>query len=127
MWRPATSIDYIIVCSGLHGYVLPTLLAPGDRLRDYEVIAPLTEGGMATLMLGRRRGVGGFSRLVALKVVHSHLADDSAMIRLFLDEARISARVTHPNVVHVEEIGVEGGMHFIAMEYLHGVSLARLL
>jgi serine/threonine-protein kinase len=96
-------------------------------LKDYDVIAPLTEGGMATLMLARRRGVGGFSRLVALKLVHSHLTQDSAMIKLFLDEARISAHVVHPNVVHVEEVGVEGGNYFIAMEYVHGVSLARLL
>ncbi len=104
-----------------------TLLSPGDKLRDYEIIAPLTEGGMATLMLARRRGVGGFSRLVALKLVHQHLTEDSAMIRLFFDEARISAHVTHPNVVHVEEVGVHGDMYFIAMEYVHGVSLAHLL
>ncbi len=96
-------------------------------MRDYEVIAPLTEGGMATLMLARRRGVGGFSRLVALKLVHQRLTQDSTMIRLFLDEARISAHVTHPNVVHVEEVGVHDGMYFIAMEYVHGVSLAHLL
>ncbi len=82
---------------------------------------------MATLMLARRRGVGGFSRLVALKLVHQHLTEDSAMIRLFFDEARISAHVTHPNVVHVEEVGVHDGMYFIAMEYVHGVSLAHLL
>jgi serine/threonine protein kinase len=103
------------------------LLSPGDKLKDYEVIAPLTSGGMATLFLARRRGVGGFSRLVALKLVHQHLTEDSAMIKLFLDEARISAHVVHPNVVHVEEVGMEGGIYFIAMEYVHGVSLAQLL
>jgi serine/threonine protein kinase len=103
------------------------LLSPGDKLKDYEVIAPLTSGGMATLFLSRRRGVGGFSRLVALKLVHQHLTEDSAMIKLFLDEARISAHVVHPNVVHVEEVGMEGGIYFIAMEYVHGVSLAQLL
>jgi serine/threonine protein kinase len=103
------------------------LLSPGDKLKDYEVIAPLTSGGMATLFLARRRGVGGFTRLVALKLVHQHLTEDSAMIKLFLDEARISAHVVHPNVVHVEEVGMEGGIYFIAMEYVHGVSLAQLL
>jgi serine/threonine-protein kinase len=103
------------------------LLSPGDKLKDYEVIAPLTSGGMATLFLARRRGVGGFSRLVALKLVHQHLTEDSAMIKLFLDEARISAHVVHPNVVHVEEVGMEKDMYFIAMEYVHGVSLAQLL
>jgi serine/threonine-protein kinase len=103
------------------------LLSPGDKLKDYEVIAPLTSGGMATLVLARRRGVGGFSRLVALKLVHPHLAEDHAMINMFLDEARISAHVVHPNVVHVEEVGVEDGIYFIAMEYVHGASMAHLL
>lgn len=103
------------------------MLSPGDKLKDYEIIAPLTSGGMATLFLARRRGVGGFSRLVALKLVHQHLTEDSAMIKLFLDEARISAHVVHPNVVHVEEVGMEGGIYFIAMEYVHGVSLAQML
>ncbi len=103
------------------------MLSPGDKLKDYEVIAPLTSGGMATLVLARRRGVGGFSRLVALKLVHPHLAEDRAMINMFLDEARVSAHVVHPNVVHVEEVGVEDGIYFIAMEYVHGSSLAHLL
>ncbi len=96
-------------------------------MKDYEVIAPITSGGMATLVLARRRGVGGFSRLVALKLVHPHLAEDHAMINMFLDEARISAHVVHPNVVHVEEVGVEDGIYFIAMEYVHGASMAHLL
>lgn len=79
------------------------------------------------LYLARRRGVGGFSRLVALKLVHSHLVEDETINRLFLDEARISATVAHPNVVNVEEVGQAGGNYFIAMEYVHGVSLAELL
>jgi eukaryotic-like serine/threonine-protein kinase len=103
------------------------LLSPGDKLKDYEIVAPLPQGGMATLVLARRRGVGGFSRLVALKQVHEHLLEDSGMIRLFLDEARVTARIAHPNVVHVEEIGIHEGSYFLAMEYVHGVSLANLV
>jgi serine/threonine-protein kinase len=103
------------------------MLYPGDRVKDYEVIAPLRSGGMAMLYLARRRGVGGFSRLVALKLVHPHLLRDASITRLFLQEARISANVAHPNVVSVEEIGETGGSYFIAMEYVHGVSLAELL
>jgi serine/threonine protein kinase len=102
-------------------------LSPSDRVKDYEVIAPLGSGGMATLYLARRRGMGGFSRLVTLKMVHRHLSDDEAMIKLFLHEARISAYVAHPNVVRVEEVGRCGDSYFIAMEYVHGVSLAELL
>jgi serine/threonine-protein kinase len=103
------------------------MLSPGDRVKDYEVITPLRSGGMAMLYLARRRGVGGFSRLVALKLVHSHLLEDESINRLFLDEARISANIAHPNVVNVEEVGQSGGNYFIAMEYVHGVSLAELL
>ena len=103
------------------------MLSPGDKVKDCEVIAPLGSGGMATLYLARRRGVGGFSRLVTLKLVHQHLIEDENIIKRFLDEARICAHVAHPNVVHVEEIGQYRGGYFIAMEYVHGVSLAELL
>jgi serine/threonine protein kinase len=103
------------------------MLSPCDKVKDYEVIAPLGSGGMAMLYLARRRGVGGFSRLVTLKLVHQHLIADESIIKLFLDEARISAHVAHPNVVHVEEVGQCGDSYFIAMEYVHGVSLAELL
>ncbi|MET0343556.1 MAG: protein kinase [Polyangiales bacterium] len=103
------------------------MLSPGDRVEDYEVIAPLRSGGMAMLYLARRRGVGGFSRLVALKLVHPHLLKDETIHQLFLNEARISAAVAHPNVVNVEEIGQAGESYFIAMEYVHGVSLSELL
>jgi serine/threonine protein kinase len=103
------------------------MLSPGDRVKDYEVIAPLRSGGMAMLYLARRRGVGGFSRLVALKLVHSHLLEHEGINRLFLEEARIAANIAHPNVVNVEEVGRCGGSYFIAMEYVHGVSLGELL
>jgi serine/threonine-protein kinase len=103
------------------------MFSRGDKIKEYEVIAPLRSGGMAMLYLARRRGVGGFSRLVALKLVHSHLADDASINRLFLREARITASVAHPNVVNVEEVGKADGYYFMAMEYVHGVSLAELL
>jgi serine/threonine-protein kinase len=101
--------------------------SPGDKVKDCEVIAPLGAGGMASLYLARRRGVGGFSRLVTLKLVHPHLVADESIIKLFLEEARISGQIAHPNVVHVEDVGEHEGSYFIAMEYVHGVSLAELL
>ena len=101
--------------------------ATTDRVQNYEVITPLGAGGMAELFLARRRGVGGFSRLVTLKLVHKHLVEDEAMVERFLEEARISAHIAHPNVVHVEEVGRFGDNYFIAMEYVHGVSLSELL
>lgn len=103
------------------------MLAPGNRLRDYEILAHLRSGGMANLFLGRRVGADGFSRLVAIKVVNANLARDPGFIRMFVDEARISARINHPNVVHVEELGDVEGFKFLVMEYVLGASLAQLL
>jgi serine/threonine-protein kinase len=99
----------------------------GSRIRDYEIIARLKAGGMATLFLARRLGAAGFSRHVAIKVVHPHLAEDQGFIRMFIDEALLSARIQHPNVVHVEELGEDHGTYFLAMEYVHGSALSTLL
>ncbi len=99
----------------------------GSRVGDYEIIARLKSGGMATLFLGRRGGAAGFSRHVAIKVVHPHLGRDSSFVRMFVDEAKLSARINHPNVVHVEELGEADGTHFLVMEYVHGCSLSDML
>ncbi|MFW6087873.1 MAG: protein kinase domain-containing protein, partial [Myxococcota bacterium] len=101
---------------------------PGDKLGEYEIVAPLKRGGMATLYLGCRTGAGGFAKHVAIKVVHPHLAGDRKFVEMFLDEARLSARIDHPNVVHVYELG-EGDedTYYLVMEYVHGCSLSQLL
>lgn len=103
------------------------MLEPGDKLGAYEIIAPLTSGGMAAMFLARRTGAGGFSRFVAIKACHEHLGEDEAMVKRFLDEARISARVQHPHVVHVEDLLEDGGRYYIVMEYVHGASLSQLV
>jgi len=103
------------------------MLSVGSRVGEYEIVAQLRAGGMATLFLGRRTGVAGFARHVAIKVVHPHLTSDPAFVRMFVDEALLSARIHNPNVVHVEELGQTGDTYFLVMEYVHGVSLAQLL
>lgn len=82
---------------------------------------------MATLYLGRRTGASGFSKPVAIKVVHPHLAEDPSFVTMFVDEALLSARINHPNVVHVEELREVEGAHLLVMEYVAGCSLAQLL
>src|SRR5688572_4759157 len=99
----------------------------GARVRDYEVVAPLKPGGMASLFLARRIGPKGFTRPVVIKVVHAHLADQPEFVQMFLDEARLSASIDHPNVVHVEELGEADGTYFLAMEYVPGESLSSLI
>src|SRR5262245_9592487 len=98
----------------------------GDTVGGYEIVQELRTGGMATLFLGRRIGPGGFQRYVAIKVVQPQLASDPEFVKMFLDEARISARIHHPNVVHVEELGETRGCYYLVMEYVHGLSLGQL-
>jgi serine/threonine protein kinase len=100
--------------------------SPGQRVGDYEIVAKLKEGGMATLFLARRTGAAGFSRHVAIKVVHPDLANDEQFRHMFLDEALLSSRIDHPNVVRVEELGQHEGAHFLTMEFVHGCSLSQL-
>lgn len=81
---------------------------------------------MAAVYLGRMVGPGGFGRVVAIKRMHAHLAADQQFVGMFLDEARIAARVSHTNVVTVLDVFSEGGELFIVLEYVHGESLAGL-
>ena len=99
----------------------------GDKVGDYEIVARLRSGGMATLFLARRVGASGFAKHVAIKMVHSHLAQDPTFVRMFVDEALLSAQIDHPNVVHVEELREIDGNHFLVMEYVDGCSLALLM
>jgi eukaryotic-like serine/threonine-protein kinase len=94
---------------------------------DYEIVKRLRVGGMATLYLARRHGAAGFARLVALKMIHPHLAEQPSFIEMFVDEARICSQISHPNVVHVEEFGVIDEVHYLVMEYLDGCSVNDLL
>jgi serine/threonine-protein kinase len=98
----------------------------GQKIADYELVANLRSGGMATLFLARRLGAAGFARPVAIKLVHPELAGDPQFRQMFLDEALLSSRIQHPNVVHVEELGEHQGAHYLVMEFVHGCSLAQL-
>jgi serine/threonine-protein kinase len=82
---------------------------------------------MATVYLGRISGAGGFQRFVAIKRLHPHLAREPEFIQMFLDEARLAARIHHPNVVPILEIGATDGGYYLVMEYVEGDTLARLV
>jgi eukaryotic-like serine/threonine-protein kinase len=93
----------------------------------YSLIRRLAVGGMAELYIARQVGIEGFEKIVALKRVLPHLAEDAQFVRMFLDEARIAASLDHPNIVHVTDIGEEDGEYFFAMEYVHGANLLEVL
>jgi serine/threonine-protein kinase len=89
----------------------------------YRLIAELGQGGMATVYLAVAIGDSGFRKLAVVKLLRPEFAIDEEFIQMFLDEARLCARLSHPNIVHTYDVGVDEGEHLIAMEYLDGVSL----
>ena len=93
----------------------------------YEILGGLGRGGMANVYVGRPMNGGALQRLYAVKVLHPHLSDDQTFVEMLFDEARIAARLHHPNVVPIVEQGSQGGRHYVVMEYVEGCSLAALL
>ncbi|MBI5531219.1 MAG: serine/threonine protein kinase [Deltaproteobacteria bacterium] len=97
------------------------------RLDRYELVAELAAGGMATVLLARLSGAGGFQRFFAIKRLHPHLAHEQEFVQMFLDEARLAARIHHPNVVPILEVGTSDAGYYLVMEYIEGETLARLI
>ena len=93
----------------------------------YQLFASLGRGGMADVFLSVARGQMGFNKLAVIKRLRQALAEEVAFRNMFLDEARLAARLSHPNIVHTYEVGEQGGVYFIAMEYLEGQSLNKVL
>ena len=98
--------------------------ADARRFGKYTLVAKLATGGMAEIFLARLAGHGGFEKLVCIKRILPHLAKDPQFVAMFLDEARVAARISHPNVCQVFELGEQEGAYYIAMEYLEGVPLS---
>jgi serine/threonine protein kinase len=92
----------------------------------YALHDEIAAGGMATVHVGRLLGPAGFSRTVAIKRLHAQFAKDPDFVSMFLDEARLAARVRHPNVIGTLDIVALSGELFLVMEYVAGESLARL-
>ena len=80
-------------------------LKAGYTLDRYELLCPLASGGMATVWLARMRGKHGFEKLLAVKTIRSELSDDPHFEEMFLDEARIAAKIQHPNVAQIIDLG----------------------
>src|SRR5579859_5578064 len=97
------------------------------RIGRYDVVGLLAIGGMAEVFLGRIQGPNGFQRPVVIKRILPHLSRQKPFVDMFVDEARIVARLHHPNIVQVFEHGCCDGELFLAMEYLEGESLAGVL
>jgi len=93
----------------------------------YQLLKKLATGGMAEVWLARQTGIEGFNRTVVLKRILPHLAEDPEFVQMFLNEARIAAKFNHPNIAQIYDLGETGGTYYIAMEYIHGEDLGRVM
>jgi serine/threonine-protein kinase len=101
-------------------------LEPGDRLDRYELLCPIAQGGMAQVWLARLHGKHGFEKLVAIKTILAAYANDLRFQQMFLDEARIASGIEHANVAQILDLGEQGNVLYLVMEWIDGDSLAKL-
>jgi len=113
-----------LVCGVGDGRICSTIVPAS--LGRYEICGKLAEGGMATIYLGHLHGAKGFGRTVAIKMLRPECARDPNFVAMFIDEANLLAKLAHPNIVQIYELGEENGQLFIAMEMLFGESLAQI-
>ena len=98
-----------------------------DNIGKYQLVGEIARGGMGIVYLAVARGPKGFSKLLVLKELKADLVEDPVFLEMFLEEARLAARLNHPNIVHTYDVGAEGSRHYIVMDYLEGYTLARVL
>jgi hypothetical protein len=99
----------------------------GERFGKYLIVGELAVGGMAEVFLGVHRGPEGFQKAVVIKRVLPAYSGNPSFVQMFIDEARIAARLEHPNIVRTYEFGEADGQYFTTMEYLPGEDLAKVL
>src|SRR3954468_21276092 len=92
----------------------------------YTLLKRLAVGGMAEIYVAKTVGLGGFEKLVAIKLVHPHLSADPHFVRMLVDEAKILVLLTHANVAQVFDLGCIDGTYFISMEYVEGLDVHGL-
>jgi Protein kinase domain len=97
------------------------------RIGRYSVIRRLGSGGMADVYLARAQGEAGFERLVALKVIQDEMVSNPKFVSHFLDEARLASQLSHPNIIAITDLGLADDKYVIAMEYVDGADLERLM
>ncbi len=99
----------------------------GDVVGRYRLLGEMARGGMGIVYVAAAQGPAGFSKLVAIKELRPDLVEDEEFLTMFLEEARMAARLNHPNIVQTNDVDESHGRHFIAMEYLEGRSLYHVI
>ena len=107
----------------------PVLRDPreGIRFGKYILIEKIASGGMAEMWKAKQRGPEGFEKIVAIKRILPHLVENEDFITMFIDEGKVAAQLTHPNIAQIYELGEEDGSYYIAMEYIAGRDLREVM
>ena len=100
---------------------------PPEAFGKYELLEKIASGGMAEVYRARVRGIAGFEKILVIKRLADRLAVNKEFTDLFIDEARISVQLQHPNIVQVFELDAVNNQYYMAMEYVQGLDLARLM
>jgi len=106
--------------------VEPSSTVP-SRLGRYELVGHLATGGMAEIHLARLAGEGGFEKIVVVKRLLPELVASPAFVKMFLEEGKLVARLDHPNICEVFELGREGAEYYLAMPFLDGIAAHELI
>ena len=99
----------------------------GERIAGYELVERIAVGGMAEIFLARQEGLEGFEKSIVIKRIRPHLSKEPNFVRMFLNEAKLAAQLNHPNIVQIYELGKIGESYFIAMEYIFGRDMRRVI
>ncbi|MDR3683964.1 MAG: serine/threonine-protein kinase, partial [Geothrix sp.] len=100
---------------------------PLEEYGNYYLLEKIAVGGMAELFKAQQRGVQGFQKIVAIKRILPNYSDNEDFVTMFIDEAKLAAQLTHPNIVQIFDLGKAGSSYYIAMEYVNGHDLRTLL
>jgi len=106
---------------------VPIPTEDGRRFGQYVLERRLARGGMAEIWLARMTGVEGFEKAVAIKKILPHLTESDDFEKMFIDEAKLAARLNHENIIHIFDLGKIGDEYYIAMEYVEGRDLRSML
>jgi serine/threonine protein kinase/DNA-binding response OmpR family regulator len=98
-----------------------------EEVGGYDILGLIARGGMAEIYKAKKKGVKGFEKIIALKKILSGYGKDDKYIEMFVDEAKISAELSHPNIVQIYDLGRKDDYYFIAMEYVSGKDLRLIL
>ena len=104
----------------------------GRMVGRYRVVSHLASGGMAELFIARQEAMGGFEKEIVVKILQPRYAENPRVVQMFLDEARLAAKLNHASIVHVydvaeEQTGSAAGLKYIAMEYIRGETVTDIV